>query len=108
VCCASRGDLLRAVGRLVSSGRELDHVRVECSGLVDPGPVVESLVSPQLAERLAHRGTVTCVDSARARHTRHQAPSGWWAQPIAWPAAGQRECASWASSASARVVWPAQ
>lgn len=64
VCCASRGDLVKAVQTLVSSGRHLDHVLVEGSGMVDPGPVVESLVSPPLSERLTYTGTVTCVDAA--------------------------------------------
>lgn len=64
VCCASRGDLVKAVETLVSSGRDLDHVLVEGSGMADPGPVVESLVSPPLSERLTYTGTVTCVDAA--------------------------------------------
>jgi G3E family GTPase len=64
VCCASRGDLVRAVETLVSPGRGLDHVLIEGSGMVDPGPVVESLVSPPLSQRLTYTGTVTCVDAA--------------------------------------------
>jgi G3E family GTPase len=64
VCCASRGDLVRAVDTLVSSDRGLDHVVIEGSGMADPGPVIESLVSPPLSERLTYTGTITCVDAA--------------------------------------------
>ncbi|MBO0872699.1 MAG: GTP-binding protein [Pseudonocardia sp.] len=64
VCCASRGDLIRAIRTLVSADHALDHLLVEGSGLADPGPVVEALVNPPLAELLAYRGTVTCVDAA--------------------------------------------
>ncbi|WP_033296175.1 CobW family GTP-binding protein [Amycolatopsis jejuensis] len=64
VCCASRGDLIRAVDTLLTTGPGFDHILVEGSGLVDPGPVIESLVSPPLSGRVTFTGTVTCVDAA--------------------------------------------
>lgn len=64
VCCASRGDLTRAVSRLVSAGGTFDHILVEGSGLADPGPVIESLVGPPFADFVNYTGTVACVDAA--------------------------------------------
>ncbi|GAA1495359.1 CobW family GTP-binding protein [Paeniglutamicibacter kerguelensis] len=64
VCCASRGDLEGALSALASSGKPLDHILLESSGLADPGPVIERLVSPPLSDALHLQQTVTLVDAA--------------------------------------------
>src|ERR1700750_2569472 len=44
ICCTVRGDLTRAVGKLVSRGRALDHILIETTGLADPAPVIQSFM----------------------------------------------------------------
>lgn len=64
VCCVNRGDLGRALTELVASGRAIDHILVEASGLTDPGPTIEALVSPPLADKVSFSGTVSLIDAA--------------------------------------------
>jgi G3E family GTPase len=64
VCCVNRGDLGRALTELVASGRPIDHILVEASGLTDPGPTIEALVSPALADKVSFSGTVSVIDAA--------------------------------------------
>ena len=64
VCCVNRGDLGRALEELVASGRPIDHILVEASGLTDPGPTIEALVSPPLADKVSFSGTVSLIDAA--------------------------------------------
>jgi G3E family GTPase len=64
VCCVNRGDLGRALRELVSNGRPIDHILVEASGLTDPGPAIEALVTPPLADTVAFAGTVSLIDAA--------------------------------------------
>jgi G3E family GTPase len=42
ICCTVRGDLIAAVGQLLTSGRDLDRLIVETSGLADPAPVIHT------------------------------------------------------------------
>src|SRR3982750_3405672 len=39
ICCATHGDLARSLDDLLGSGRDLDGVLIETSGLADPFPV---------------------------------------------------------------------
>jgi G3E family GTPase len=64
VCCVNRGDLGRALTELVASGRPIDHILVEASGLTDPGPAIEALVGPALADKVSFSGTVSLIDAA--------------------------------------------
>ena len=62
VCCADRGDLVRSIKQLVDR-KDLDHIVVEGSGLADPGPIVESLTSPELEDVMRFVGTTTIIDA---------------------------------------------
>lgn len=64
VCCASRGDMRRALGVLLGGDASFSHVLLESSGLADPGPVVEMVTSPPWSDRVRLHGTVTVVDAA--------------------------------------------
>lgn len=44
ICCTVRGDLTRAVERLMQRGRKVDHIVIETTGLADPAPVVQSFI----------------------------------------------------------------
>src|SRR4030081_1332284 len=39
ICCTVRGDLTRAIGNLLTSGRAIDRIVIETTGLADPAPV---------------------------------------------------------------------
>jgi G3E family GTPase len=70
ICCTVRTDLISAIGSLVGSGREIDRIIIETSGLADPAPVVQSFILDEtLAERIALDAIVTVVD---ARHVAQQ------------------------------------
>ncbi|WP_327212769.1 GTP-binding protein (plasmid) [Rhizobium beringeri] len=70
ICCTVRGDLISAIGELLHSGRPIDRIIIETSGLADPAPVIQSfLLDETLAERLQLDAIVTVVD---ARHVKQQ------------------------------------
>ncbi len=64
ICCTVRGDLIRTLHRLLGSGRALDGIIVETTGLADPGPVAQTFfVDPVLQVRLALDSVTTLVDA---------------------------------------------
>ncbi|MEP9379350.1 GTP-binding protein [Aquabacter sp. CN5-332] len=66
LCCTVRGDLIAAIGDLMASGRPIDRIVIETSGLADPAPVIQSFVLDDvLSRRPALDAIVTVVD---ARH----------------------------------------
>ena len=70
ICCTVRGDLTRAVGRLMQRGRKLDHIVIETTGLADPAPVVQSFILDETLRAYTELDAiVTVVD---ARHVREQ------------------------------------
>lgn len=70
ICCTVRGDLIAAIGELLRSGRPIDRIIIETSGLADPAPVIQSfLLDEALARRLQLDAIVTVVD---ARHMKQQ------------------------------------
>ncbi|MGR9159850.1 CobW family GTP-binding protein [Rhizobium leguminosarum] len=72
ICCTVRGDLIAAIGELLRSGRPIDRIIIETSGLADPAPVIQSfLLDETLARRLQLDAIVTVVD---ARHMKQQLP----------------------------------
>ena len=44
ICCTVRSDLITAIHGLLNSGREIDRILVETSGLADPAPVIQSFM----------------------------------------------------------------
>ncbi|TIP27019.1 MAG: GTP-binding protein [Mesorhizobium sp.] len=66
ICCTVRSDLISAIQALLASGRPIDRIVIETSGLADPAPVIQSFVLDEvLAERLQLDAIITVVD---ARH----------------------------------------
>lgn len=62
VCCTMQRDLLETLSTLLSVGYELDSVVLETTGLADPGPLMASLMRPELAGLVSLDGVVTVVD----------------------------------------------
>ena len=71
ICCTVRSDLTRAVGNILASGRAIDHILIETSGLADPAPVIQSFILDEtLRSSTELDAIVTVVD---ARHVVEQA-----------------------------------
>jgi G3E family GTPase len=75
VCCAMQGDLVTALDKLFRSAQSnpkhaFERVIIETSGLVDPGPVIQLLLSaPSLTSRFQFDGVVTVVDAINGQVT---------------------------------------
>lgn len=75
LCCAMRGDLVTALDRLyraaqANSATAFDRVVIETSGLADPSPVIQLLLSePSLSARYELDGVVTVVDAVNGEAT---------------------------------------
>jgi G3E family GTPase len=64
ICCTVRGDLARAVGSLLASGRTIDHILIETTGLADPAPVIQSFILDEtLRSSTELDAIVTVVDA---------------------------------------------
>jgi G3E family GTPase len=70
ICCTVRGDLARAVAKLVGRGRPLDHIVIETTGLADPAPVIQSFMLDETMR--AHTELDAIVTVVDARHVREQ------------------------------------
>jgi G3E family GTPase len=82
VCCTVRGDLIGAIGKLLASGRPIDRIIIETSGLADPAPVIQSFILDETLSRgVALDAIVTVVD---ARHVMQQLPLDEAAEQIAF------------------------
>ncbi|MBL0933444.1 MAG: GTP-binding protein [Rhizobiaceae bacterium] len=63
VCCATRGQLLPSLYRLLADDRQLDGILIETSGLADPFPVVEELAHSTLADHARLDGVIAVIDA---------------------------------------------
>lgn len=73
LCCTVRGDLVRALRDLAlraEGGQEIRRVVVETTGLADPAPILQTLMSDPVALSIyALDGVVTLVDAASGMAT---------------------------------------
>ena len=63
LCCATRGQLLDAIGSVTKQAETLDGILIETSGLADPFPVLSELAHSSLTEILHIDGVITLVDA---------------------------------------------
>ncbi|WP_192180453.1 CobW family GTP-binding protein [Mesorhizobium amorphae] len=64
ICCTVRDDLISAIQALLASGRQIDRIVIETSGLADPAPVIQSFILDEvLAARLQLDAIITVVDA---------------------------------------------
>lgn len=47
ICCSVRGDLIETVDNLLTSGRQLDAIIIETTGLADPAPVAQTFLQEE-------------------------------------------------------------
>jgi G3E family GTPase len=79
LCCTVRGDLVDTLRELVvkrekGEVRAFDHVIIETTGLADPAPVLQALMTFPVARRFRLRQVVTTADAANAARTFEQHP----------------------------------
>ena len=64
ICCTVRTDLTRAVANLLASGRAIDRILIETTGLADPAPVIQSFILDEtLRSNTELDAIVTVVDA---------------------------------------------
>jgi G3E family GTPase len=66
ICCTVRGDLSHAVNNLIASGRTIDRIVIETTGLADPAPVIQSFILDEALR--THTELDAIVTVADARH----------------------------------------
>lgn len=67
LCCTVQGDLKGVIEEIVASGKELDGIVIETTGLADPGPIAIGLFAdPFLCEATRLDAIITLVDAFNA------------------------------------------
>lgn len=67
LCCTVQGDLKGVIEQIVASGKELDGIVIETTGLADPGPIATGLFAdPFLCEATRLDAIITLVDAYNA------------------------------------------
>lgn len=63
ICCSMRGDVSRAVFRLLEAPQRPDHIVVEASGLSDPGTLTETFLELQRSGIIRLDGVICLLDA---------------------------------------------
>ena len=79
LCCTVRGDLVDTLRELIVKRekgeiRAFDRVIIETTGLADPAPVIQALMTFPVSRRFRLRQVVTTVDAANGVRTLDQHP----------------------------------
>jgi len=74
ICCRVRGDLVKSLGDLLNRQKRFDYVLIETTGLADPGPVIGTFTTTELAERLRLDSVVTVADAKHLEKEMNEAP----------------------------------
>ena len=74
ICCRVRGDLVKSLGDLLNKQKRFDYVLIETTGLADPGPVIGTFKTTELAERLRLDSIVTVADAKHLEKELGEAP----------------------------------
>lgn len=67
VCCATQGELTRALDELSAGSPRPSRILIETSGAASPAGVIRAVAAPWARERLVLDGVITVVDVVRAR-----------------------------------------
>lgn len=76
LCCVGREDLISTLYVLLARRDPPDHIIVELSGLADPVPAAQVVVSSELSGMLRLDGIVAVVDSRNLEATLREFPEG--------------------------------
>jgi G3E family GTPase len=64
ICCATQGDLYRALAGVLSAEGELDGILIETSGLADPAPIEAGIDARRFPRDVRIDGIVAVIDAA--------------------------------------------
>jgi len=82
ICCTVRGDLIAGLKKLIKnsikSGKKIDGVLIETTGLADPGPVAQTFFADDYVQKhMRLDGILTLVDAAHIiQHLDDEKPEG--------------------------------
>ena len=63
ICCTINDDLLNTVFQILESGKKIDYLIVETTGVADPLPIVLTFVSPELRDLVRLDSVLTLIDA---------------------------------------------
>ncbi|MBX9809885.1 GTP-binding protein [Candidatus Gracilibacteria bacterium] len=63
ICCTVRKDFMEAIERLLASGREIDNIIIECSGMSEPLPIAQSFLMNDMNGRVKLDSIICLVDA---------------------------------------------
>jgi len=63
MCCVVRGDLIKWVEKLLDSGKEIDYIIIEASGMSEPMPVAQTFMVESFGWRTRLDGIIGVVDA---------------------------------------------
>ena len=67
ICCTVRKDFIEAIERLLASGRPIDHIIIECSGMSEPLPIAQSFLMNDMNGRVRLDSIICLVDAENIR-----------------------------------------
>lgn len=76
VCCTVRGDLIRVLNKILKSGKHLDAIVIETTGLADPAPVAQTFYVEEEIKDLAYLDGIICLVDAKHVHNHLNDKSG--------------------------------
>lgn len=63
ICCVVRKDFISAIDRLLASGRQIDHIIIEASGMSEPLPIAQSFLMQDMEGRVKLDSIICLVDA---------------------------------------------
>lgn len=63
MCCTVRKDFIEAIERLIASGKPIDHIIIECSGMSEPLPIAQSFLMNDMGGRVKLDSIICVVDA---------------------------------------------
>ena len=72
LCCSFSGDLVKTLDDTLKLRKKFDRIIIETSGLADPIPIVQTIVSDQIiSEKIKFKSLITVVDTVNFQNDLH-------------------------------------
>ncbi len=68
MCCTVRKDFIEAIERLLQSGKHIDNIIIEASGMSDPLPIAQSFAMENMGNRVMLDSIICVVDAKNITH----------------------------------------
>lgn len=65
ICCSVRGDLIETIDNLLKSGRAIDNIIIETTGLADPAPVAQTFLQEEFVRSKTQLDAILTVVDAK-------------------------------------------